>query len=150
MGSVTAGGSSHIGTAGGQVDKGIAHLVLARHDIRNAYSEKEFTEEIVDALARVQGDRGARVLVLSAEGTSFSAGGNVKDMRDKKGMFGGGPAGTRQGYIEGIQRIPKALNGLDSDGGKVVAGIAGNQGGGLQIIVGCDQGLKGGTAQAQY
>lgn len=118
------------------VEDGIAHLVLARHDIRNAYSEKDFTDEILDVLARVQLDPDARVFVLSAEGSSFSAGGNVKDMRDKKGMFGGGPAGARRGYIEGIQRIPKALYGLDLPSISAVQGPA--VGAGCDLALYCD------------
>ncbi len=117
-------------------ENGIAHLVLARHDIRNAYSEKDFTDEILDVLARVQVDPEARVFVLSAEGTAFSAGGNVKDMRDKKGIFGGGPAGTRRGYIEGIQRIPKALYGLDIPSISAVQGPA--IGAGCDLALYCD------------
>jgi enoyl-CoA hydratase/carnithine racemase len=118
------------------LDAGVAHLVLARHDIRNAYSEKDFTDEILDVLARVNVDPEARVFVLSAEGTSFSAGGNVKDMRDKKGIFGGGTAGTRRGYIEGIQRIPKALYGLDIPSISAVQGPA--IGAGCDLALYCD------------
>ena len=32
------------------IENGIAHLVLARDDIRNAFSEQDFTDEIVDAM----------------------------------------------------------------------------------------------------
>ena len=95
------------------IENGVAGLVLARHDIRNAYSDREFTDEIVDAINQAQRSAEARVLVLSAEGSAFSAGGNIKDMRDQKGIFGGGPAAARRGYIEGIQQVPKALYGLD-------------------------------------
>ncbi len=57
---------------------------------------------------RAQLSTDARVLVLSAEGSAFSAGGNVKDMRDKSGTFAGGPAAVRRAYIDGIQRLPIA------------------------------------------
>ncbi len=115
------------------IENGIAHLVLARDDIRNAYSEQDFTDEIVDAINTVQLSDEARVLVLSAEGSAFSAGGNVKDMKDKKGIFGGGPAGTRRGYIEGIQKVPKALYTLDIPSIAAVQGPA--------IGAGCDMAL---------
>lgn len=115
------------------IENGIARLVLARHDIRNAFSEQEFTDEIVDALGKAQLSDEARVLVLSAEGSAFSAGGNIKDMKDKKGIFGGGPAGTRRGYIEGIQKIPKALYTLDIPSIAAVQGPA--------IGAGCDMAL---------
>jgi enoyl-CoA hydratase/carnithine racemase len=118
------------------LENGIAHLVLARHDIRNAYSEKDFTDEILDVLARVNVDPEAHVFVLSAEGTSFWAGGNVKDKRNKRGTFGGGTAGIRRGYIEGIQRIPKALYGLDIPSISAVQGPA--IGAGCDLTLYCD------------
>ena len=118
------------------IEDGIAHLVLARDDIRNAYSGDDFTGEIVDAITRAQASPDARVLLLSAEGSAFSAGGNVKDMRDKKGIFGGGPAETRRGYIEGIQRVPKALYGLDIPSIAAVQGAA--IGAGCDLALYCD------------
>ena len=96
-----------------EIKEGIAHLTLARHDIRNAFSEIEFTEEILDAVQSAQHSTGVPGVRVVRRRQCFFAGGNVKDMRDKKGIFGGGPAGTRRGYMEGIQRVPKALYGLD-------------------------------------
>ena len=118
------------------IENGIAHLVLARDDIRNAFSEQDFTDEIVDAIERTQLSDDARVLVLSAEGSAFSAGGNIKDMKDKKGIFGGGAAGTRRGYIEGIQKVPKALYTLDIPSISAVQGPA--VGAGCDLALYCD------------
>ncbi|MBK19006.1 MAG: enoyl-CoA hydratase [Rhodospirillaceae bacterium] len=118
------------------LENGVAHMILARHDIRNAYSERDFTDEILDVLAKVQVHPDARVFVMSAEGSAFSAGGNIKDMKDKKGIFGGGTAGVRRGYIEGIQRIPKALYGLDIPSISAVQGPA--IGAGCDLALYCD------------
>ena len=118
------------------LENGIAHLILARHDIRNAYSERDFTDEILDVLTKVQVHPKARVLVMSAEGSAFSAGGNIKDMKEKKGIFGGGSAGVRRGYIEGIQRIPKALYALDIPSISAVQGPA--IGAGCDLALYCD------------
>ena len=118
------------------ITDGIAHLVLARDDIRNAFSEHQFTEEIVDAIQAAGQADDARVLVLSAEGSAFSAGGNIKDMKEKKGIFGGGPAGARRGYIEGIQRVPKALYSLDIPSISAVQGPA--IGAGCDLALYCD------------
>lgn len=118
------------------IENGIAHIVLARDDIRNAFSDQEFTDEIVDAIGKTQLSEEARVLVLSAEGSAFSAGGNVKDMKDRKGIFGGGPAGTRRGYIEGIQKVPKALYTLDIPSISAVQGPA--VGAGCDLALYCD------------
>ncbi len=118
------------------IEDGIANLVLARDDVRNAFSETAFTDEIVDAVNQAQLSTDARVMVLSAEGSAFSAGGNVKDMRDKKGTFAGGPAGVRRGYIEGIQRVPKALYALDIPSIAAVQGPA--IGAGCDLALYCD------------
>jgi len=118
------------------IENGIANLVLARDDIRNAYSDQDFSDEIVDAINQTQRSTEARVLVLSAEGSAFSAGGNIKDMRDKKGIFGGGPAAARRGYIEGIQLVPKALYGLDIPSIAAVQGPA--IGAGCDLALYCD------------
>ena len=118
------------------IEDGIAHLVLARDDVRNAFSEPGFIDEIVDALNRAQLGADVRVLVLSADGSAFSAGGNIKDMRDRKGTFAGGPASVRRGYIEGIQRIPKALHALDIPSIAAVQGPA--IGAGCDLALYCD------------
>jgi enoyl-CoA hydratase/carnithine racemase len=118
------------------IDNGIAHLVLARDDVRNAFSDNAFTDEIVDAIDQAQLSSEARVLVLSAEGSAFSAGGNIKDMRDKKKIFAGGPAAVRRGYIEGIQRVPKALHALDIPSIAAVQGPA--IGAGCDLALYCD------------
>ena len=118
------------------INNGIAHIVLDRDDIRNAFSEQAFTDEIVNALEQIQQNSDARVLLLSANGSAFSAGGNIKDMKEKKGIFGGGPAGTRTGYIEGIQKVPKALYTLDIPSICAVQGPA--IGAGCDLALYCD------------
>jgi enoyl-CoA hydratase/carnithine racemase len=110
--------------------------VLARDDIRNAFSEQDFTNEIVHAIEQAQLSEEARVFVLSADGSAFSAGGNIKDMQEKKGIFSGGPAGTRRGYIEGIQKVPKALYTLDIPSISAVQGPA--IGAGCDLALYCD------------
>jgi len=64
-----------------EVVDGIAELRLARDDIRNTMSRRDMAEEVVDALERTERDRECRVLILSAEGRAFSAGGNLKDLQ---------------------------------------------------------------------
>jgi len=118
------------------IEDGIAHLVLARDDVRNAFSERAFVDEIVDALGRAQAGADVRVVVLSAEGSAFSAGGNVKAMRERKGTFAGGPANVRRNYLEGIQRIPKAIYALDIPSIAAVQGPA--IGAGCDLALYCD------------
>lgn len=78
-------------------------------EIRNPISAPEIIEALVDNVARVNLDHDVRAVVLTGAGSAFSAGGNVKDMADRAGMFGGSPYELRDGYRNGIQRIPLAL-----------------------------------------
>ena len=91
------------------IEDGIANLVHARDDVRNAISDITFVGEIVDAVSRAQISTETHVLVLSAEGSAFFAGDNVNHMRDKTRTFADGPATVRRNYIEGTQRVPKVL-----------------------------------------
>ncbi len=91
----------------------IAIVTLNRPDVRNTVTEKEIIEEIVDACQRVQEDQSISVMILTAAGTAFSAGGNVKDMYNRVGTFAGDPDQIRNNYRQGIQRIPLAFQGLD-------------------------------------
>lgn len=91
----------------------VVTLTLDRPEERNALSTQAQWDELVACCERVQADQSVKVLILTGAGSAFSAGGNVKDMRDKKGIAGGTPYEIAQGYAGGIQRIPLALHGLD-------------------------------------
>jgi enoyl-CoA hydratase/carnithine racemase len=91
----------------------VALLTLNRPDTRNAITDPRIIDEIVDVCGRVQGDENLKVMIVTGAGSAFSAGGNVKDMVEKKGMFSGDPGQVRENYRRGIQRIPLALHRLD-------------------------------------
>jgi enoyl-CoA hydratase/carnithine racemase len=92
---------------------GVATLTLNDPDARNALSTQSQWDEVVAACERVARDQTIRALIVTGAGSAFCAGGNVKDMRDKKGIAGGTPYEIRDGYRHGIQRIPLALYNLD-------------------------------------
>ena len=108
----------------------IVTLTLNAPDERNALSNQSQWDEIVDACGRIARDQSVKVLILTGAGSAFCAGGNVKDMRDKKGIAGGTPNDIREGYRHGIQRIPLALFNLDVPTIAAVNGAA--------IGAGCD------------
>lgn len=78
-------------------------------DRRNPISGSPMVDALCERVAAVNADREVRAVVLTGAGTAFSAGGNVKDLVDRRGMFGGSPYAMRDGYRSGIQRIPRAL-----------------------------------------
>jgi len=94
-------------------DDAVVTLTLNRPEARNALSTQAQWDEIVACCARVRSDPTVKVVILTGAGTAFSAGGNVKDMRDKKGISAGNPYAIMRGYQNGIQRIPLALYELD-------------------------------------
>jgi len=94
-------------------DGDVVTLTLNRPDERNALSTQANWDEIVACCERVRGDATVKVVILTGAGSAFSAGGNVKDMRDKKGISAGSPYAIMRGYQNGIQRIPLALYDLD-------------------------------------
>lgn len=114
----------------------IAVLTLNRPDIRNAFTHQEMIDEIVDVCQKVQDAETVSVLVVTGAGSSFSAGGNVKDMYRKEGMFSGDPNDIRQNYRKGIQRITLAFQRLDVPAIAAVNGPA--MGAGCDLTCMCD------------
>ena len=97
-----------------EVKDRIAVLTLNLPDSRNPISGKTIIGEIEDACRRIQYDDEVSVLIFTGAGKAFSAGGNVKDMKQRAQEFQGGPIVlAEEAYRRGIQRIPMALDGLD-------------------------------------
>jgi enoyl-CoA hydratase/carnithine racemase len=122
-----------------QQDGGVVTLTLNEPDTRNALSPA-----IVDALvahcSRINQDMSVSCVILTGAGESFSSGGNVKEMRDRTGLFGGIAAEIRRGYHHGIQKIPIAMYDIE-----VPAVAAVN---GFPIGAGCDLSLGATSAIA--
>lgn len=92
------------------------HVVTAtlnRPEQRNAISEAGHSREISDFCDTVSRDRSIRVVVLTGSGDAFCAGGNIKHMKNREGMFAGSPFELREAYRGGIQLIPTALYELE-------------------------------------
>ena len=112
-----------------------ATITLNRPDARNAYSEA-MVDGLLTALAAASADETVRVILLTGAGTAFSAGGDLKRMRDKAGMFAGGPAVLRSNYIAYIQRIPRAIRQVDKP---MIAAVNGPAiGAGLDLACMCE------------
>lgn len=105
-------------------------------DSRNPISDPAIVDALCEQVALVNADHDVRAVVLTGAGSAFSAGGNVKDMVDRTGMFGGSPYELRDGYRGGIQRIPRALYHCEVP---VVAAVNGPAvGAGCDLAVMCD------------
>lgn len=109
---------------------------MNRPEMRNALTDPAHMQEFVDLCAGLRRDREAKVLVLTGNGSAFCAGGNVKDMQSRGGIFAGSPYEVRDSYRDTIQRIPLALYELDLP---VIAAVNGPAiGAGLDLACMCD------------
>lgn len=109
----------------------IAIVTLNRPDTRNAIGEHSDCTDLVAAIERANADPAISVLVLTGAGSAFSAGGNLKGMRDRNGIGPlATPADTRDNYRRGVQKIALAFAGLEI---ATVAAVNGHA-----IGLGCD------------
>ena len=94
------------------VEGSVACLTLNRHDVRNALTGTAIVDDIVTVVDWINRSNEIAVLVITAAGTAFSAGGNLKDMRDRRGDFAGDAETLVQKYQQGIQRMAIAMDSL--------------------------------------
>ncbi|MDP1632524.1 MAG: crotonase/enoyl-CoA hydratase family protein [Caulobacter sp.] len=126
-------------------DGAIVTLRMNRPETRNALTEPGQMAEFVTACEAIGADLSVKVVILTGAGSAFCAGGNVKDMRDRGGIFAGSPYELRHAYRLGIQRIPIALYNLEAT---VIAAVNGPAiGAGLDLACMCDIRLAASTAK---
>lgn len=87
----------------------VVTLTINRPDTRNPLGEEGDATLFGDAAARINADRDVRCTILTGAGKAFSAGGNLKSMRERTGGFSGPAISIRERYRNGIHRIVKAL-----------------------------------------
>jgi enoyl-CoA hydratase/carnithine racemase len=91
----------------------IVTLTINRPDMRNPLGEEGDGELFAAAAARINADREVRCAILTGAGKAFSAGGNLKAMRERSGSFAGSGVHIREHYRSGIHRMVKALWGIE-------------------------------------
>ena len=108
----------------------IAILTLNRPDAMNALGEPGDGQAVKDVCDQINADKSLRCAILTGAGKGFSAGGNVKAMKDREGAFGGSAVSIRENYRTNIHRIVRAIYGLEVPSIAAVNGAA--------IGLGCD------------
>jgi enoyl-CoA hydratase/carnithine racemase len=84
-------------------------LTLNRPESRNPLGEDGDGEMFAEAVTRINADRELRCVILTGAGKAFSAGGNLKAMRERAGTFAGPGVLIRERYRSGIHRMVRAL-----------------------------------------
>lgn len=87
----------------------VATLTINRPDARNPLGEEGDGDLFAAATAKINADPDLRCAILTGAGSVFSAGGNVKAMRDKTGIFAGSSDEIRDSYKRNIHKIVRSL-----------------------------------------
>lgn len=115
---------------------GVVTLTFNMPETRNVITDDDVAFAMVSACERLQEDMSVGCVILTGAGDAFSAGGNIKHMRDKKGSFGGDAIAVRDGYRRAIQRFALALYNLEVPTIAAVNGPA--YGAGCDMAFACD------------
>lgn len=101
----------------------------------NALGQDGDGDAFVMACNEINADKNIRATILTGEGKAFSAGGDLKAMRDKTGNFSGSPAEIADSYRNNIHKIIKSLWNLETPLISAINGPA--------IGLGCDVACMG-------
>lgn len=112
-----------------EVDSSLLWVTLNRPQYSNAFSDQMIID-LCRLLREADWDDDVRVIILTGAGKNFCAGGDVKAMEEKTGMFAGDPEELRRRYTKGIQQIPITIESLHTPIIAMVNGAA--------IGAGCD------------
>jgi enoyl-CoA hydratase/carnithine racemase len=113
----------------------VVTLTMNQPEQRNPLTGNTAVAEFLAAIERIQDDRGVRCVILTANGPSFSAGGDIRDMK-RQASPEVSEMDIRHDYRRGIQRLPLALFNLEVP---VIAAVNGHAiGAGLDLACMCD------------
>jgi enoyl-CoA hydratase/carnithine racemase len=128
------------------VEGRVALLTLNRHDVRNELTGTRLAAEIAAVAEWINHDERISTLLITGDGSAFSAGGNIKHMRDRdQGSFAGDVAAVQASYRHGIQRMALAMDALEVPAIAAVNGPA--VGAGFDLALMCDVRIGSTTAQ---
>lgn len=126
-----------------ELEDRVAVLTFNRDDVRNALTGTELVSDIVNTLQWTAQSVDASVLIITGNGSAFSAGGNIKTMGERAKAA---PHVLQRNYRIGIQRIPLAFQDADIP---VIAAVNGPAiGAGFDLANMCD--IRLGSTEASF
>jgi len=125
---------------------GVARITLAAPELRNTITGPDMLDALLDALDDAEQDSDVVVAVIDAEGPAFSAGGDVKKMAAREGLFAGNAAEMTESYRETIQQLTRLMMTTDL---VTIASVNGPAvGAGFDLVLACD--LRYGSRKARF
>jgi enoyl-CoA hydratase/carnithine racemase len=126
-------------------ENGVSTLTITSPDNRNAFTTEAEVHEFVAAIDVVAARHATRALIVTGEGRSFSAGGNIRRMLERSRDESIRPIDERHRYRDGIQRLPLAMHALEVPTIAAINGAA--IGVGLDLACMCDIRIAADDAQ---
>ena len=116
-------------------DGPVVTLTMNQPEQRNPLSGNSAVEEFLSAIERIHDDRQVRCVIITGNGPSFSAGGDIREMK-RQSSPEVSETEIRQWYRRGIQRLTLNLFDLEVP---VIAAVNGHAiGAGLDLACMCD------------
>ncbi len=88
---------------------GVMQITLNRPDRLNALADAGDGAAFQDLFQRINQDESVRAVILTGAGKAFSAGGNVKDMLARRGLFDGTIDDIAEAYRTNVHEIVRAV-----------------------------------------
>ena len=92
-----------------ELQDNIAVLTINRPDTRNPLGHEGDGELFADAAQKINSEKNLRCVVMTGAGKAFSAGGDLKSMKERSGHFGGNALQLRDHYRDSIHGIIRSL-----------------------------------------
>ncbi|MEZ5680860.1 MAG: crotonase/enoyl-CoA hydratase family protein [Erythrobacter sp.] len=90
----------------------VATLTLNRPDTMNPLGASGDGDAFAASCDAINADMDVRCVILTGAGRAFSAGGDIKAMKERTGTFGGSAPEISDGYRNNIHKVLRALYGL--------------------------------------
>jgi len=91
----------------------IALIYLDRPALLNVLALEGDGDAFGDAFRAINRNRDVRCAIITGEGRAFSAGGDLNEMKDKRGVFAGSGIEIRDGYRRNVHDIVRAVYNLE-------------------------------------